>query len=138
MLKTLGLSASALALAGGLALAETPMTNPPYTGRSAVTSPLPSTGRLLASDIYKANVYDPSENKIGDVTDLIIDSNAKVTAAIVSVGGFIGVGQKDVMIPFDDLKIAERNGKQWLTLNRTKDELKMLPTFDKKAEANKM
>jgi sporulation protein YlmC with PRC-barrel domain len=138
MLKTLGLSASALALAGGLALAETPMTNPPYTGRSAVTSPLPSTGRLLASDIYKANVYDPSENKIGDVTDLIIDSNAKVTAAIVSVGGFIGVGQKDVMIPFDDLKIAARNGKEWLTLNRTKDELKMLPTFDKKAEANKM
>ena len=138
MLKTLGLSASALALAGGLALAETPMTNSPYTGRSAVTSPSPSTGRLLASDIYKANVYDPSENKIGDVTDLIIDSNAKVTAAIVSVGGFIGVGQKDVMIPFDDLKIAARNGKEWLTLNRTKDELKMLPTFDKKAEANKM
>ena len=93
---------------------------------------------MLASDIYKANVYDPSENKIGDVTDLIIDSNAKVTAAIVSVGGFIGVGQKDVMIPFDDLKIAARNGKEWLTLNRTKDELKMLPTFDKKAEANKM
>jgi PRC-barrel domain len=138
MLKTLGLSASALALAGGLALAETPMTNSPYTGRSAVTSPLPSTGRLLASDIYKANVYDPSENKIGDVTDLIIDSNANVTAAIVSVGGFIGVGQKDVMIPFKDLMISTRNGKDWLTLNRTKDELKMLPTFDKKAEANKM
>ena len=138
MLKTLGLSASALALAGGLALAETPMTNPPYTGRSAVTSPLPSTARLLASDIYKANVYDPSENKIGDVTDLIIDSNANVTAAIVSVGGFIGVGQKDVMIPFKDLMISTRNGKDWLTLNRTKDELKMLPTYDKKADANKM
>ena len=138
MLKTLGLSASALALAGGLALAETPMTNPPYTGRSAVTSPLPSTGRLLASDIYKANVYDPSENKIGDVTDLIIDSNANVTAAIVSVGEFIGVGQKDVMIPFKDLMISTRNGKDWLTLNRTKDELKMLPTYDKTADANKM
>ena len=114
------------------------MTNQPSTGRSAVTSPSLATGHLLASDIYKANVYDPSENKIGDVTDLIIDSNAKVTAAIVSVGGFIGVGQKDVMIPFDDLKISTRNGKHWLTLNRTKDELKMLPAFDKKAEANKM
>ena len=138
MLKTLALSASVLAFAGGLALAETPMTNQPATGRSAVTSPSLATGRLLVSDIYKANVYDPSENKIGDVTDLIIDSNAKVTAAIVSVGGFIGVGQKDVMIPFDDLKISTRDGKHWLTLNRTKDELKMLPAFDKKAEANKM
>jgi sporulation protein YlmC with PRC-barrel domain len=138
MLKTLGLSASALALAGGLALAETPMTNPPYTGRSAVTNPSPSTGRLLASDIYKANVYDPSENKIGDVTDLIIDSNANVTAAIVGVGGFIGVGQKDVMIPFKDLMISTRNGKNWLTLNRTKDELKMLPAYDKTADVNKL
>ena len=86
-----------------------------------MTSPSPSRGRLLASDIYKANVYDPSENKIGDVTDLIIDSNANVTAAIVSVGGFIGVGQKDVMISFKDLMISTRNGKDWLTLNRTKD-----------------
>ena len=119
MLKTLALSASVLAFAGGLALAETTST---------------STGRLLASDIYKANVYDPSENKIGDVTDLIIDSNANVTAAIVSVGGFVGVGQKDVMIPFKELKVSTRDGKDWLTLNRTKDDLKMLPTFDKKLE----
>lgn len=149
MLKTLALSASALAFAGGLALAETPMysppstpmTNPPYTGytgRSAVTSPSPSMGRLLASDIYKANVYDPSENKIGDVSDLIIDSNGNVTGAIIGVGGFIGVGQKDVMIPFKDLKISTREGKDWITLNRTKDELKMLPAFDKNAEVNKM
>jgi hypothetical protein len=58
---------------------------------------------MLASDIYKANVYDLSENKIGDVADLIIDSNGNVTAAIVSVGGFIGVGQKEVMIPFQEL-----------------------------------
>jgi sporulation protein YlmC with PRC-barrel domain len=101
-----------------------------------VTSP--STGRMLASDIYKANVYDLSENKIGDVADLIIDSNGNVTAAIVSVGGFITVGQKEVMIPFKELKISTRDGKDWLTLNRTKDDLKMLPAFDKKAELNKM
>ncbi len=62
----------------------------------------------------------------------------RLTAAIVSVGGIIGVGQKDVMIPFKDLMISTRNGKDWLTLNRTKDELKMLPTYDKTADANKM
>ena len=138
MLKTLALSASVLAFASGLALAETPMTNQPSTGRSAVTNPSPSTGRLLASDIYKANVYDPSENKIGDVTDLIVDRSGTVTAAIISVGGFIGVGQKDVMIPFNELKVSTRDGKDWFVLNRTKDDLKMLPTFDKKAEVNKM
>jgi sporulation protein YlmC with PRC-barrel domain len=134
MLKTLALSASVLAFASGLARAESPMSNQHSTGRSAVTSSSPATGQLFASDIYKANVYDQSEHKIGDVTDLIIDSNGTVTAAIVGVGGFIGVGQKDVMIPFNELKVSERNGKDWLTLNRTKDELKMLPNFDKKVE----
>jgi len=93
---------------------------------------------MPAFDIYKANVYDPSEKKIGDVTDLILDSNGNVTAAIVSVGGFVGVGQKEVMIPFKELKISTRDGKDWLTLNRTKDDLKMLQSFDKKAELNKM
>jgi sporulation protein YlmC with PRC-barrel domain len=69
------------------------MTREPTTGRSVVTNPS-STNQLLASDIYKANVYDPSEHKIGDVSDLMIDSNGNVTAAIISVGGFLGVGRK--------------------------------------------
>jgi len=101
MLKTLALSASVLAFAGGLALAETPMTNEPSTGH-----------QLLASDIYKASVYDPSENKIGAITDLMIDSNGTVTGAIIGVGGFLGVGKKDVLIPFKELKSldARRQG----------------------------
>jgi sporulation protein YlmC with PRC-barrel domain len=132
MLKTLALAAVGLAFAGGLAFAESPMTREPTTGRSVVTSP--SMNHWLASNIYKANVYDPSENKIGDVSDLIIDSDGNVTAAVISVGGFLGVGQKDVEIPFKDLKITMRDGKDWLTLNRTKDELKSAPAYDKKAE----
>jgi sporulation protein YlmC with PRC-barrel domain len=48
--------------------------------------------RLLASDIYKANVYDNAENKIGDVTDLVSNSNGNITTAVIGVGGFVGVG----------------------------------------------
>jgi sporulation protein YlmC with PRC-barrel domain len=105
------------------------MTREPSTGRSVVTNPS-STNQLLASDIYKANVYDPSEHKIGDVSDLMIDSNGNVTAAIISVGGFLGVGQKDVVIPFKELQISTRDGKNWLVLNRTKDELKTAPAYN--------
>jgi sporulation protein YlmC with PRC-barrel domain len=132
MLKTLALSISALAFAGGLALAETTITREPSTGRSVVTNPSSSlsTNQWLASDIYKANVYDPSEKKIGDISDLMIDSNGNVTAAIISVGGFLGVGQKDVVIPFKELQVSMRDGKNWLVLNRTKDELKMAPAYN--------
>src|SRR5450631_1671459 len=114
MLKMLTLCASVLAFASGLALAETTL----------------STGEWLASDVYKANVYDPSEHKIGKVTNLVINTNGNVTAAIISVSsGFLGVNQKDVVIPFKELKVSTRDGKDWLVLNRTKDELMTAPAF---------
>jgi len=124
MLKTLAFSASVLAFAGGLALAETTITREPTTGRSVVTNPSSSlsTGQWLASDVYKADVY--SKHKVGKVTDLMIDSNGAITGAIISVGGFLGVGQKDVV------KVSTRDGKDWLVLNRTKGELKLAPAYN--------
>jgi sporulation protein YlmC with PRC-barrel domain len=96
MLKMLALSASVLAFASGLALAETTL----------------STGQWLASDVYKASVYDPSDHKIGKVTNLVSDSTGNVTAAIISVtSGFLGANQKDVVIPFKELKVSTRDGK---------------------------
>jgi sporulation protein YlmC with PRC-barrel domain len=131
MLKTLALSASVLAFASALAFAETKITREPSTGRSvANASSSLSTDHWLASDIYKADVYDPSEHKIGKVTDLIIDSNGNVSGAIIGVGGFLGAGQKDVVIPFKELKASTREGKDWLVLNRTNDELKRAPAVN--------
>jgi sporulation protein YlmC with PRC-barrel domain len=131
MRKRFFLSASVLALTGGLAVAQTPPTQIPSEGRpmAAPTSPS-STMRVLASDIYKADVYDNSENKIGDVTDLVINSSGNITTAVIGVGGFLNVGQKDVAIPFKDLKISSRNGKEWLALNRTKEELRSMPAYE--------
>jgi PRC-barrel domain len=72
-------SASVLALTGGLAFAQAPrVQRPPEGVPTAATLPV-STTRLLASDISKATVYDNSENKVGDVTDLIIDSSGNIT-----------------------------------------------------------
>jgi hypothetical protein len=41
----------------------------------------------------------------------MIDSNANVTGAIIGVGGFLGVAQKDVVIPFKELKVSTHDGK---------------------------
>ena len=95
-------AASVLAFAGGLALAETTMTREPSTGRSSL-----STGHWLASDVYN----DPSEHKIGKVTDLMIDSNGNVTGAIIGVGGFLGVAQKDIVIPYNTGSPSENRGQ---------------------------
>jgi sporulation protein YlmC with PRC-barrel domain len=140
MLKSLGLSACVLVLGGGLALAETHYSQGGQQGgRSVATEPSSlSTSDWLASDIYKADVYDNSERKIGDVSDLVLDRDGNVKTAIIGVGGFLGVGQKDVAVPFTDLKVASRDGKNWLVLNRTKDELQKAPNYDVKAEKKKL
>ena len=127
MLRKFALSASVLALAGSLAVA-------PCGRAMAATSSL-STMHWLASDIYKADVYDNAEDKIGVVTDLIVDNSGTVTTAVVSVGGLLGVGKKDVAVPFKDLKVASRDGKDWLVLNQTKEDLKVAPAYDKKTNS---
>ena len=127
MLRKLALSASVLALAGSLAVAP--------SGRSMAAQSSLSTMHWLASDIYKADVYDNSQDKIGVVTDLIVDSSGNVTTAVVSVGGLLGVGKKDVAVPFKDLKVVSRDGKDWLVLNQTKEELKAAPAYDKKTNS---
>jgi sporulation protein YlmC with PRC-barrel domain len=125
MLKALAFSTSVLAFASGLACAETPMTREPSTGVSSL-----STDWWLASDVYKADIYDPSEHKIGKATNLVIDSKGNLRGVIIGVGGFLGIDQKDVVIPFKELKVSTRDGKYWLVLNRTKDELKLAPAYN--------
>jgi sporulation protein YlmC with PRC-barrel domain len=125
MLKALALSASVLAFASSLACAETTMTREPSTGVSSL-----STDWWLASDVYKADIYDPSEHKIGKATNLVIDSKGNLRGVIIGVGGFLGIDQKDVVIPFKELKVSTRDGKYWLVLNRTKDELKLAPAYN--------
>jgi PRC-barrel domain protein len=51
--------------------------------------------------IYKQNVYDPADNKIGEIMDVLVDRDGKVTALVVGVGGFLGMGEKDVAVPFN-------------------------------------
>jgi sporulation protein YlmC with PRC-barrel domain len=97
-------------------------------GRPDFLTTLPQNA-LLVSNIHDQNVYDPQENKIGEVKDLVLDRGGKVTAAILSVGGFLGMGEKDIAVAFSDLRATERNNKWWLTINATKDELKNATGF---------
>jgi sporulation protein YlmC with PRC-barrel domain len=124
MFRKLALSASVLALAGSLAVAP--------SGRSMAAPTSLSTLHWLASDVYKADVYNGLEEKIGVVTDLIMDNSGNVTTAVIGVGGFLGAGKKDVAVPFKDLKVVSRDNKDWLVLNQTKEELKAAPAYDKK------
>ena len=76
------------------------------------------------TNYYKQSVYDTKQSKIGSVDDVLLDKQGKVTALIVGVGGFLGVGEKDVAVPFAAVKAEKKDGKWYLTLDETKDSLK--------------
>lgn len=82
---------------------------------------------VTVTDWYKQSVYDPSNSKIGDVRDVLLSADGKVSALIIGVGGFLGMGEKDVAVPFDAIKHTTRDGKVYLTMDASKDELKAAP-----------
>ena len=82
------------------------------------------------TNYYKQNVYDPKEAKIGTVDDVLVDKSGKVTGLVVGVGGFLGAGEKDVIVPFTAIKTQKKDDKWWLTLDETKDGLKNAPGFE--------
>jgi sporulation protein YlmC with PRC-barrel domain len=88
---------------------------------------------LPISDYYNQNVYDSRDNKIGVVNDLLLDNGGKVEAVIVGVGGFLGVGEKNVAAPFEAVKVSEKEGKRYLVLDTTKEALQTAPgyTYDR-------
>lgn len=76
------------------------------------------------SDWYKQDVYDPSNHSIGKIDDVLVSEGGQISALVIGVGGFLGVGEKDVAVPFTAVKRTTKDKKNYLTLNATKDELK--------------
>ena len=70
---------------------------------------------------------DPSDQKIGEIKDVLVANDGKIAALIVEVGGFIGAGAKDVAVPFADVKGTKKNDKWYLTMQASKDDLKNAP-----------
>ena len=80
------------------------------------------------TNFFKQSVYDPSNNKIGHILDFMVEKECRITVAMVGVGGFLGIDEKTVVVPFDALTVSQENNQR-LTLNTTKDALKSAPGF---------
>ncbi len=83
--------------------------------------------QFTVTNYYKQDVYDKADNKIGTVDDVLIDKQGRITALIVGVGGFLGVGQKDVSEPFNKVQMTKKNDKWYLVMDANKDALQNAP-----------
>src|SRR5882757_5643883 len=138
MKRTLTAAALAVVLAAP-AFAQSTM---PSSSSPAATSSSPAASgsfvdKQQASDwrgskVIGATVYGPDNASIGEVNDVLIGSDGKIRAAVIGVGGFLGVGQKYVAVPFEQLNITgkpDSSSIQKITVTFTKDQLKDAPTF---------
>ena len=78
------------------------------------------------SKVVGATVVNEANETVGTIDDLIITPNERVPFAVLSVGGFLGMGTKFVVVPFSSLEVKD---KQMLLRGATKESLQMLPEF---------
>src|SRR6202043_2713429 len=89
-----------VAISAGVLIAGTAaFVQPMSSGRTELMTSVPAHS-VTVSDWYKQNVYDPSNNKIGEIMDMLVEPNGQAAALIIGVGGFLGAGEKEVAVPF--------------------------------------
>lgn len=146
------------ALISTAALAQN--SNPSNSSNSSATNktetaPASAKGEWQASKLIHLNVYNAKNEKIGDIKELMLDKSGKINSVAIGVGGFLGMGEHDVAVKFEQLKwinepvksgsansasnsstTGSGQSKKNATypdhamLDVTKDQLKGMPQFD--------
>ena len=96
----------------------------PQPARAAATQEVRPSNR--ASKIIGANIYNDQGQSIGEVEDLIIQRDGAAPVAVVSVGGFLGIGSRLVAVPLSELRFAEADSR-WMLAGATKESLQARP-----------
>jgi sporulation protein YlmC with PRC-barrel domain len=84
-------------------------------------------GWSAKKQILGKTVYNEQDEKVGQVEDIIVAPDKAISYAILSVGGFLGLGEHYVAIPFTQLKAGD---DKYVLRGATKDALKAIPKFD--------
>lgn len=137
--------ASVLAASAAVAQTQAPAPQTRSTP-SAQAAPVPASGQWRASKLIGVDVYNEQNEKLGEINELIVNRSGQIAGAVIGVGGFLGMGEHDVMVSMDKLKFSnesgktttgteksDRNDKQWYpdraVLSANKDQLKQMPQF---------
>src|SRR5215203_4851861 len=86
--------------------------NPPAsTATPAATAPAPT--KKVQADAWRAsklvglNVYNDQNEKLGDISEVLLDKSGKVAGVVIGVGGFLGMGQNDIKVEMSKLKFVD-------------------------------
>lgn len=96
-----GLAATTLMAVSALAQTSPAPTQPIGAGQviTQMTPDLMRGSKLMGVDVYGAD-----NQKVGDIDEVLVGKDGKVQAVVVGVGGFLGIGEKDIAIPYDQVQ----------------------------------
>lgn len=91
--------------------------------------------QMSANDFMGQAIYTGDNQSIGDINDLLVENDGGIVAAVVGVGGFLGIGEKNVAVPFSKITLTREAGENGaegdvrLTTTETADSLRNAPEF---------
>ena len=115
-------------------------TEPP-TAKTTATSVDKTTGaqklwyarqadEVRASKLIGTTVVNAANERVGDVNEIVLTKDGKVAAVILGVGGFLGMGEREVAVNFNSIRMnRDNNNNMVLTVNATKESLKDAPAW---------
>jgi hypothetical protein len=99
--------------------------------RTVSTGDFNAKGDTAASALIGTKVRNENKESIGKIDEIYLDKDARVTVVVISVGGFLGVGSKDVAVKWSDITIGQDDTSVMLTTSLSKDALMALPDYTK-------
>ena len=116
----------AAAFGAGLAISPAFAQGKPQTVMITKVDPQSLVTGYRTSKVVGSTVYNEANEAVGTIDDLFVTPNDKVPFAILSVGGFLGMGTKYVVVPYSNLQVSN---KKMILPGATKESLKALPDF---------
>ncbi len=106
-----------------------PQAAPAATSAVQMLTSIPANATTI-THWHKQPVYDQSNNRIGEIDDVLVDSEARIVALVIGVGGFLGIGERHVAVPYNAVRVTTRDGNKWhLVMNSTKEALNSASAF---------
>ena len=100
--------------------------------KQAAAIPARQPDMVFGSNILNESVYGPDGANIGEVEDILVKSDGKIEGLVVGVGGFLGLGEKNVALRMDQFKVMpEADGRARINVSATEDELRNAPEFNR-------
>lgn len=96
------------------------------TGQDAIVN---SDGTFNTSNVIGAAVENATGDKLGEVNEIVVQPDGKISGVVLDVGGLLGVGARSVMLDWDKLELVERDGRDVLMTKATEESLEAMPEY---------